>query len=288
VLALDPGDFLATARIAQITDDVSLLDALGQPADRREATILEEACLELATRRLESDPDTAASLVTRTRRSGVGNLAPWRALASRAEKAGRPRIAGMAHAEIVHRAQLLNLRRAAWRSALKVLAVSGPEAFPDRERFVREAYQIATTASLGLRDDSGATEAERRVLEQELARYLVELAREAHGIGDDPGLWGRLAALYRLLADNSEDLAAAANLRLGAARWAERRLALLSDPPPREIEIVEGLFRGAYAEGRESGQAVVVAQAGHWLRARGIKPPEPDPEGDLAPGTDGG
>ena len=59
-------------------------------------------------------------------------------------------------------------------------------------------------------------------------------------------------------------------------------------PPEREIELVEGLYRAAYAEGRESGQKMVVAYAGHWLRARGIEPPKPDPAGDLAPEAEGG
>ena len=72
------------------------------------------------------------------------------------------------------------------------------------------------------------------------------------------------------------------------AAWAERSLSLQTEPKPRAIVTVEGLYRGAYSQGRESGQAVVVAQAGHWLRSHGIEPPKPDPQADLAPGAGGG
>ena len=307
VLELDPGHPIAGARLAWIREDPGLLEGL-QPRDRKSRILLVETHLDFAQQSVLTDAAQALRLAKAAfaiERGGPmerGRWTRWFYEGILAEGAAQPVIAEFYFDAAEELLTPEDRRNVAWWRLAERLLGKAARGFTEqgldleeRTARAREAIEMALAASAGLGENSGLDREAASRLEAEVAGFAVTLARWARTLEDTEhppaaleDLYGNLTTLYFRLAENGAPGRRIPTYRFRAARIAERRLGLLEAPPPEECERVEGLYRAAYAEAREWNHPVIIAQAGHWLRARGIEPPEPEDDGDLADSGDGG
>jgi len=280
VLALDPGNPRASIRVAVMRDAPALLDNVRR--DDRYRDELLGAYLELATRRLRTDPDTVTRLVNAAFAVGARTPVPWMQFGEAAENAGLTGIAYDAWRE----AAKLSLPSEAWRPLARAMRLLGMREEwkddPPPASIVRETIRVAMGAAVGLAAD--LSPAGRTALEQAIAAasHVASDAAIRLFAGDAPraeiaDLARDLAALFQRLAENAAEDARRPNYRVRSAYWLWQwaKAAPESAPPPEEVE---ARFRAALTEAVLYGDPKAREIAELWFRDQGIPVPEPDLE----------
>lgn len=286
VLELDEGHPIAIARLAMLRDDETIFRRLREPFGDQEKLPVVYACLTLAERRLESDPEAAGRLVALASGIELKALgAEWSALALEAEKAGLNKLALRAFSEASRRLP----DSKAWAAARHALVLhqerlkqekndkGEPLAPQEKLQRANDAADEALRAAGGLAHAEGE---ERDRLERDMAVFSNQILRRAGELAvvDPPpeglrALWGRLKRLYLRLADNSYERPSEAGfLYLSAVSWWFEVEAESVDP--ELLSAVANRFKAALGLARERGDRALAGQIEAWFRARGLRVPD--------------
>ena len=295
VLGTDPGNTIAGARLASLQDDPSILDGLEPPRRDAAALALQQACLELAERRLASDPEEVRALVDRAVEVAPGSAKLWYDFATKAEKAQNPVAAYIAYKQASRWLRLRQRSSEAWlpeSQALRLITKRlRPGAPPEEELpILLDAAVTAREAADGLGDSSGLDADARKKLEAAIRgvavgvyKYAARLEPLREQLPDLPRLNGELAALFRKLANNTgrEEMAPEYRFRSAVSWWRQLQR---SEIDPQAFRDLAARFRAAHDEAREQGNRNIQVVAEQWFRQQGL----PVPAGDLADDADGG
>jgi len=282
-LELDPGHPVIGANLALLDDDPKWLAGLREPSGDQEKKPAIYARLELARRRLQSDPKTAELLVDEATLIQLADNPWWLKFAAEAQSKGQPAIAYKAYLAAAR--DLPPSRK--WRGARWVLGpllarigrAEGKEKLP----LALEAADQARLAVGGLGESSGLPPDEHATYERAIHAALTALTKLA-----DLFVWRELSArLSEAWHDFGENIGSndddphprRAQAFYEAARTAWRVIEGLVSRK-KDLPSVAGRYKTALAEALENEAPDIAEAARAWFLARGLPIPKvADPRG---------